>query len=106
MLQSDQQMEEWKPEDWTKEEEEKMMNEAFEWIRVDTDFEWICLLYINQPDYMFASQLQQDETWLLSMMLSDTLGLLNLQGCTPQFLSRRLWTSDITTVFELRQHTN
>lgn len=60
VLQSDQQMEEWKLEDWTKEEEEKMMNEAFEWIRVDTDFEWICLLYINQPDYMFASQLQQD----------------------------------------------
>lgn len=60
VLQSDQQMEEWKLEDWTKEEEENMMNEAFEWIRVDTDFEWICLLYINQPDYMFASQLQQD----------------------------------------------
>lgn len=60
VLQSDREMEEWKLEDWTKEEEEKMMNEAFEWIRVDTDFEWICLLYINQPDYMFASQLQQD----------------------------------------------
>lgn len=60
VLQSDQQMEEWKLEDWTKEEEERMMNEAFEWIRVDTDFEWICTLYINQPDYMFASQLQQD----------------------------------------------
>lgn len=60
VLQSDRQMKEWKLEEWTKEEEERMMNEAFEWIRVDTDFEWICLLYINQPDYMFASQLQQD----------------------------------------------
>lgn len=60
VLQTDREMEEWKLTDWTKDEEEKMMNEAFEWIRVDTDFEWICVLYINQPDYMFASQLQQD----------------------------------------------
>ncbi|EDO19103.1 hypothetical protein Kpol_2000p71 [Vanderwaltozyma polyspora DSM 70294] len=34
--------------------------EAFEWIRIDSDFEWISKIYINQPDYMFTSQLQQD----------------------------------------------
>lgn len=38
----------------------QQQNEAFEWIRVDADFEWICKIYINQPDYMFVSQLQQD----------------------------------------------
>ncbi|AAS54046.1 AFR674Cp [Eremothecium gossypii ATCC 10895] len=41
-------------------DESQQQNEAFEWIRVDADFEWICKVYINQPDYMFASQLQQD----------------------------------------------
>lgn len=38
----------------------QQQNEAFEWIRIDSDFEWICKIHINQPDYMFASQLQQD----------------------------------------------
>ncbi|CCK69188.1 transcription initiation factor TFIID subunit TAF2 KNAG_0C00750 [Huiozyma naganishii CBS 8797] len=37
-----------------------LMNEAFEWIRIDSDFEWLCKVHINQPDYMFASQLRQD----------------------------------------------
>ncbi|KAL6942739.1 hypothetical protein ACO0RG_001700 [Hanseniaspora osmophila] len=41
--------------------ENQLQNEAFEWLRVDTDFEWICKIHINQPDYMFASQLQQDK---------------------------------------------
>ncbi|QLQ78746.1 hypothetical protein HG537_0B00950 [Torulaspora globosa] len=40
--------------------EAQLQNEVFEWIRIDSDFEWICKLYVNQPDYMFASQLQQD----------------------------------------------
>lgn len=38
----------------------QQQNEAFEWIRIDSDFEWISKVHINQPDYMFASQLQQD----------------------------------------------
>lgn len=47
--------------------ESQQSNESFEWIRVDSDFEWICKLFINQPDYMFASQLQRD---------SDVIGQL------------------------------
>lgn len=60
VLQSERNMKEWRLADWGKDEEEHMVNEAFEWIRVDSDFEWICKLYVNQPDYMFVSQLQQD----------------------------------------------
>ncbi|KAK9454852.1 hypothetical protein V1511DRAFT_372099 [Dipodascopsis uninucleata] len=60
VLSSETEMEEWRLTDWTKEEEDQMTNEAFEWMRVDSDFEWICVIYINQPDYMYASQLQQD----------------------------------------------
>lgn len=60
ILQSEDDVRKWGLVDWTKEEEDKMMNEAFEWIRVDADLEWICKVYINQPDYMFLSQLQQD----------------------------------------------
>ncbi|CAB4253303.1 Taf2p [Maudiozyma barnettii] len=40
--------------------EMQAQNEAYEWIRIDSDFEWISKIMINQPDYMYASQLQQD----------------------------------------------
>lgn len=60
VLQSEEEVDYWRLVDWTKEDEEKMSQESFEWIRMDADFEWICQLHINQPDYMFLSQLQQD----------------------------------------------
>ncbi|EMR11401.1 hypothetical protein PNEG_00424 [Pneumocystis murina B123] len=60
ILQSEQEMKDWKLEEWPKEDEEKMSDEAFEWIRFDADFEWICLMWVNQPDYMYFSQLRQD----------------------------------------------
>ncbi|ODV92750.1 hypothetical protein CANCADRAFT_92684 [Tortispora caseinolytica NRRL Y-17796] len=60
VLQTDEDIEEWKLHDWTKEDEDRMNSEAFEWIRLDADFEWIGRIYISQPDYMFLSQLQQD----------------------------------------------
>ncbi|KAI5798933.1 hypothetical protein EDC01DRAFT_743499 [Geopyxis carbonaria] len=60
VLQSEEEVDDWQMSDWTKEDEEKMSQESFEWIRMDADFEWICTLNIGQPDYMFLSQLQQD----------------------------------------------
>ena len=60
VLQSEEEIQDWKIEEWSKEEEEKMSQESFEWIRMDADFEWICSITLNQPDYMFLSQLQQD----------------------------------------------
>lgn len=59
-LQTEKEIQDWELTEWTKEQEDRMTNEAFEWIRVDADFEWICKIHINQPDYMYASQLQQD----------------------------------------------
>lgn len=60
ILQSEKDVQDWNLTEWTKEEEDRMTNEAFEWIRIDADFEWICKIHLNQPDYMYASQLQQD----------------------------------------------
>ena len=54
--------EEWRLSDWPSEDEAKMEGEAYEWIRVDADFEWICRAHINDmPSYMYVSQLQQDK---------------------------------------------
>lgn len=60
VLQTDAELEEWQLSEWGKDEEMRMSNEAFEWLRIDADFEWICKIHVNQPDYMYASQLQQD----------------------------------------------
>ncbi|ODV98012.1 hypothetical protein PACTADRAFT_63704 [Pachysolen tannophilus NRRL Y-2460] len=60
VLISPEEITEWNLQEWTKEDEENQANEAFEWVRIDADFEWICKIHMNQSDYMFQSQLQQD----------------------------------------------
>lgn len=49
---------EWDFEEWPKRDEDIV--DPYEWIRVDTDSEWIARFNVKQPDYMFGSQLQQD----------------------------------------------
>ncbi|KAF2164337.1 hypothetical protein M409DRAFT_67874 [Zasmidium cellare ATCC 36951] len=53
-------MKEWQLSDWSKEDEEKMGQESYEWIRMDADFEWIGKIHLKMPLYMYISQLQQD----------------------------------------------
>jgi transcription initiation factor TFIID subunit 2 len=60
VLQTEEEMREWRIAEWTPEDEEKMSSESYEWIRLDADFEWICKMNLNMPGYMFLSQLQQD----------------------------------------------
>ncbi|KAF2261860.1 hypothetical protein CC78DRAFT_521139 [Lojkania enalia] len=55
-------IEEWRISDWSPEDEARMEQESYEWLRVDADFEWICRAHINDmPSYMYVSQLQQDK---------------------------------------------
>lgn len=60
VLQSDEEMQDWKLADWSKEDEDRMGQESYEWIRMDADLEWICKLSLVMPGYMYLSQLQQD----------------------------------------------
>ncbi|KAF2085605.1 hypothetical protein K490DRAFT_46280 [Saccharata proteae CBS 121410] len=60
VLDTEQDVQDWKFADWSKEEEERMEQENFEWVRIDADFEWICRITFAQPHYMYVSQLQQD----------------------------------------------
>jgi hypothetical protein len=50
----------WKVEDWTEEDETVMSGATYEWIRMDTDFEWIAGLKFEQQNFMWVSQLQRD----------------------------------------------
>lgn len=58
ILQTPKDLKEWNFEEWPKRDED--FSDPYEWIRVDTDFEWIARVNVRQPDYMFGSQLQQD----------------------------------------------
>jgi transcription initiation factor TFIID subunit 2 len=60
VLQSEEEVKEWELADWSKEDDSRMSDEHYEWIRLDKDFEWIGKISFNQPHYMFVSQLQQD----------------------------------------------
>jgi transcription initiation factor TFIID subunit 2 len=53
--------EEWKLGDWSADVERLQEGEAYEWIRIDADFEWICKAKVQMPSYMYVSQLQQDK---------------------------------------------
>jgi transcription initiation factor TFIID subunit 2 len=60
ILDTPQEVEDWKLKDWTPEEESMMGQESYEWIRMDADFEWIGKIHLQLPLYMYVSQLQQD----------------------------------------------
>lgn len=61
VLQGESEVKEWGLFDWSKEDEDKMSQESYEWFRIDADFEWICKTSVNMPSYMYVSQLQQDK---------------------------------------------
>jgi len=60
ILDTPEEIKEWNLADWTAEDEEKMGQESYEWIRMDADFEWIGKMHLVMPLYMYISQLQQD----------------------------------------------
>ncbi|GAA6000165.1 transcription initiation factor TFIID subunit TAF2 [Rhodotorula paludigena] len=50
----------WRVADWTEEDDAVMSQATYEWIRIDADLEWICIVRFTQPDFMWLSQLQRD----------------------------------------------
>jgi transcription initiation factor TFIID subunit 2 len=79
VLQTPADMQEWGLLDWDPETEMKMDQESYEWIRIDSDFEWLCEKYfVNMPPYMFVSQLQQDRD-----VVAQQESMLFLKGRVP-----------------------
>jgi transcription initiation factor TFIID subunit 2 len=70
VLQTEEEMQQWRLADWSKEDEERMGQESYEWIRMDADFEWICKLSLVMPGYMYLSQLQQDRDVVAQLEVS------------------------------------
>ena len=74
VLQSEEEMKEWRMVDWNKDDEERMSQESYEWIRMDADFEWICKMSIVMPGYMYVSQLQQDRDVVAQLEVRSLTG--------------------------------
>ncbi|KAG8853464.1 hypothetical protein FRB91_004856 [Serendipita sp. 411] len=52
--------EEWKVADWSESDEAHMATATYEWIRLDTDIEWLTKISFDQEPFMWVSQLQRD----------------------------------------------
>lgn len=79
---SPEEQQEWKLGDWSPEVERQQEGEAYEWIRIDADFEWICKAKVVMPSYMYISQLQQDKDVVaqaeVSVIVPLSLGWLTI----------------------------
>lgn len=53
---------EWRIVEWGQDEEDTSgaASAMFDWIRLDAEFEWLCVCDFMQPDYMWAAQLTKD----------------------------------------------
>ena len=60
VLSSASDVQDWKLADWSADDDDRMASDAFEWIRIDADLEWICDISLGMPEWMYAAQLQQD----------------------------------------------
>ena len=67
----------WKLATWSKDDEDKMNQESYEWIRMDADFEWICKMTVQMPAYMYVSQLRQDRDVVAQLEVSPLSGRSN-----------------------------
>ncbi|GAA5878689.1 hypothetical protein JCM8547_002132 [Rhodosporidiobolus lusitaniae] len=60
MWEDEEERERWRVADWTEEDDAVMSQATYEWIRIDSDLEWIAIVKFAQPDFMWISQLQRD----------------------------------------------
>lgn len=82
ILDSPEEMRDWNLQDWSAEDEEKMRQESYEWIRMDADFEWIGRMHLVMPLYMYISQLQQDRD-----LVAQYESMKWLMGTNPHHVS-------------------
>ncbi|KAI8050928.1 hypothetical protein BDF22DRAFT_694042 [Syncephalis plumigaleata] len=68
----------WRIVEWGEEEEdlESVQSGTFEWIRMDSDFEWICSINFYQPGAMCSAQLLKDRDVIAQYEAAVALGTM------------------------------
>lgn len=90
-LDTEEEKREWNLADWAEEDEEKMGQESYEWIRMDADFEWIGKIHLVMPLYMYISQLQQDRD-----IVAQYESMRYLLGSNPHHVSLTILVRTLT----------
>ncbi|KAI4254035.1 MAG: hypothetical protein LQ352_003340 [Teloschistes flavicans] len=90
VLQSEEEIQQWRLTDWGKEDEDRMSQESYEWIRVDANFEWICKLSVTMAGYMYLSQLQQDKDVVAQLESIQYMAVQKEHGLVSTILLRTL----------------
>lgn len=85
ILDSAEDLKDWKLAEWSAEDEERMGQESYEWIRMDADFEWIGKIHLFMPSHMYISQLQQDRD-----LVAQYESMRFILGMTPHHVSLTL----------------
>lgn len=78
VLSSADEMQDWKLVDWSSDDEDRMAQDAFEWIRIDADLEWICDISLGMSEWMYTAQLQQDRDVIAQYEVFDFLDCSNI----------------------------
>lgn len=93
VLQNEEDISRWGLTDWDPDMEARMDQESYEWIRMDADFEWICMMVTNMQPYMYVSELQQDRDVVAhqdSMLYLDRESLRRPHPLISTILTRTL----------------
>ncbi|KAJ2401621.1 hypothetical protein GGI23_001270, partial [Coemansia sp. RSA 2559] len=70
---NEQEKRDWRVVEWGEDDEESLASATFEWIRIDSDMEWACIIHFEQPDFMWAAQLQKDRDVAAQLEAVDAL---------------------------------
>ncbi|KAJ3178561.1 hypothetical protein HDU85_005168 [Gaertneriomyces sp. JEL0708] len=63
--------------EWNDEEPDRS---TFDWVRLDPDNEWLCVMVFEQPDFMWATQLKRDKEVYAQYEALSALAKLPSQG--------------------------
>ena len=77
--------------DWNEQDEKNMDQESYEWIRIDSDFEWLCRMNTNMPAWMYLSQLQQDRDIVAQQDTLLYLSRIREHAMSATILTRTLY---------------
>ncbi|EPE10295.1 tata-binding protein associated factor taf2 [Ophiostoma piceae UAMH 11346] len=77
--------------DWNEQDEKNMDQESYEWIRIDSDFEWLCRMNTNMPAWMYLSQLQQDRDIVAQQDTLLYLSRIREHAMSASILTRTLY---------------
>lgn len=83
---------EWQVVEWGQGDETGAVSATFEWIRLDAEFEWLCQLRFEQPDFMWAAQLQKDRDVVAQYEAILALGSLPSPAASTSLLKTLLDT--------------